>query len=171
MLKDFPPTKQCVRCEKEKPIEEFPLRSSGKTGQYKIPYSYCKPCDREYKRNNWKVYYGKKENVTRIRAYAKEYHKKWYPKVKQDVLDMFGGKCACCGETEPGFLSIDHVFNDGAEERRNGRGGGYVIGRRIINKALDKIRYQLLCYNCNMGKQFSGKGICPHQLKKEVVNG
>lgn len=122
------------------------------------------------KQNEYNRAYYKAHKEER-RKYAREYHKKWYPKVKQDVLDMFGGKCACCGETEPGFLSIDHVFNDGAEERRKGRGAGYVIGRRIINKALDKTRYQLLCYNCNMGKQFSGNGICPHQLKREFQNG
>lgn len=162
-------SKQCARCKEEKPIMEFPLRSSGKHGQNKIPYSYCKPCDREYKRKNNKAYY--KKNRDKIRAYSREYHKKWYPKVKQDVLDMFGGKCACCGETEPGFLSIDHVFNDGAEERRHKMGAGFVLGRRLINKALDKTRYQLLCYNCNMGKQFSGNGICPHQLKREISNG
>lgn len=37
---------------------------------------------------------------------------------KQAVFDHYGAVCACCGEDEPAFLSIDHIDNDGAEHRR-----------------------------------------------------
>ena len=34
---------------------------------------------------------------------------------KEKVFDHYGWVCACCGEAEPLFLTIDHVNNDGAD--------------------------------------------------------
>ncbi len=78
---------------------------------------------------------------------------------KRRVYEAYGGFiCACCGETEEAFLSIDHVNNDGAEHRRQ-------VDRRNMYKWLDKNGfpegYQILCMNCNFGKARNG-GICPH---------
>ncbi|MFA5706889.1 MAG: HNH endonuclease [Candidatus Neomarinimicrobiota bacterium] len=77
---------------------------------------------------------------------------------RKRVLAAYGGKCACCGETEWKFLSLDHVDNDGAEHRRK-------IGQSRIYEWAEDNGYpdnlQLLCYNCNMAKAFYGK--CPHQ--------
>jgi hypothetical protein len=75
--------------------------------------------------------------------------------------------CACCGESNTKFLSIDHINNDGASHRRslglkNGSG---------LYKWLKKEKYpsgfQILCFNCNLGKQING-GMCPHvELENE----
>ena len=79
----------------------------------------------------------------------------------------YGGyKCACCGEMEPKFLTLDHVFNNGAEHRRslgytkgNGRGGNLVTW---LKKHRYPAGFQVLCMNCNFGKH-TNKGICPHK--------
>lgn len=78
---------------------------------------------------------------------------------KRKVYEAYGGFiCACCGETEEAFLSIDHVNNDGANHRRE-------TNRRSLYKWLDKNGfpegYQVLCMNCNFGKARNG-GVCPH---------
>jgi hypothetical protein len=81
----------------------------------------------------------------------------------------YGGyKCACCGETEPKFLTIDHIFNNGAEHRRelggvDGNGKGY--SNRVLVWAKQHgypAGFQVLCMNCNFGKSVNG-GICPHK--------
>lgn len=86
-------------------------------------------------------------------------------KLKQRIIDEYGGKCNCCGESEPIFLSIDHIDNNGAAHRRE-------VGNKIYNW-LEKHNYpkgnfQLLCFNCNFGKRVNG-GICPHKTKEKNV--
>lgn len=85
--------------------------------------------------------------------------------LRDRVFAAYGGyRCACCGETEPMFLSLDHINNDGAEHRRsigqNGRGGMKVYQWIARNGFPDG--FQVLCMNCNCGKARNG-GVCPHQ--------
>ena len=86
---------------------------------------------------------------------------------KAAVLAAYGGKCACCGETNPVFLCIDHINNDGAAHRREiGQGKAKVGSGGVIHEWLCKHNFpdgfQILCANCNQAKQTLG--ICPHQL-------
>lgn len=82
-------------------------------------------------------------------------------KLKADVIDAYGGKCACCGEGNPAFMTIDHIFNDGSQHRKS------VNSKRIYGwlkkNGYPKDRYQLLCFNCNFAKRFNG-GVCPHKV-------
>ena len=86
----------------------------------------------------------------------------------QQIRNGYGGKCNCCGESNPLFLTIDHVNNDGYKHR--GRNDGkYKIGSfsghyyKTIIKAGFPDDLQLLCYNCNCGRA-RNKGICPHKI-------
>lgn len=87
-------------------------------------------------------------------------------KVRKSVYEAYGGfRCSCCGETEPLFLTIDHIDNDGAEHRRNlktkiGKGGTAFFDWLKRNKFPPG--FQVLCRNCNWGKHANG-GICPHR--------
>ncbi len=86
--------------------------------------------------------------------------------LKQLVIDAYGGGCACCGETTYEFLSIDHKYNDGAEERRRLKTKarcGLALLRLIVREDFPE-RYQILCYNCNMSKGFFGE--CPHRKRE-----
>jgi hypothetical protein len=75
----------------------------------------------------------------------------------------YGGfRCACCGEMQPMFLTIDHVNNDGAMHRKivGGKGGSSFFQWLRRNKYPPG--FQVLCRNCNWGKHVNG-GVCPHQ--------
>jgi uncharacterized OB-fold protein len=82
---------------------------------------------------------------------------------KDTVYAAYGGYvCACCGETTPEFLTLDHVNNDGAKRRREDKTGfGHGLYRWIIRNNYPPI-FQVLCYNCNCGKKHNG-GVCPHE--------
>lgn len=86
--------------------------------------------------------------------------------IRAKVLAKLGNRCACCGETTVEFLCLDHVQNDGNKERRSLTGGTNHGGsHRCYQKAwalgCPPERYQLLCANCNHGKQLCG--VCPHK--------
>ena len=73
--------------------------------------------------------------------------------LRKAVLGLLGGACACCGESEYVFLDIDHVNEDGAEERRRTK----VATWRLA--LVEPHRFQVLCRNCNWAKFQGG---CPH---------
>jgi hypothetical protein len=87
--------------------------------------------------------------------------------LKLQVFEAYGGfKCACCGETEPLFLSIDHIDNNGSEMRRNGiHGRSGTQFYQWLRKNGFPDGFQVLCMNCNVGKHRNG-GVCPHQSSK-----
>jgi hypothetical protein len=86
-----------------------------------------------------------------------------YTALRISVVDGYGGKCYCCGETEPCFLTVDHVNNDGAEHRRTGKAIGAKLYRFIIKHKFPP-EFQLLCFNCNCGRQINN-GVCSHKGK------
>lgn len=81
--------------------------------------------------------------------------------LNDQLLQIYGSKCACCGESNRVFLTLDHINGDGNAERKalKNRQGG-CLGKAI--REPDKSKYQILCYNCNYGKQ-RNKGVCPHK--------
>lgn len=86
------------------------------------------------------------------------------------VIQGYGGACACCGLHDERFLSIDHVFNNGNEHRRENGGGNRWLMIEIIKRGFPP-EYQLLCFNCNCAKSTNG-GVCPHEedrLAQEVA--
>lgn len=84
------------------------------------------------------------------------------------IHNAYGSKCNCCGETNPLFLTIDHVNNDGYKLRPRNKNGNYSAPfsghyyTQIIKANFPK-DLQLLCWNCNCGKA-RNKGICPHKM-------
>lgn len=78
------------------------------------------------------------------------------------MIQKYGGKCACCGETEPMFLTFDHINNDGHIERKSLRESGANLVRRI--ELTDREDIQVLCYNCNCAK--GHYGVCPHEVMR-----
>lgn len=99
-----------------------------------------------------------------------ERHKQGNAQLKQEIFAVYGTKCACCGEDHPLLLNIDHINNDGAAHRRslksNKRLGGQAIYRWLKNNNYPP-GFQVLCWNCNMGKHLNG-GVCPHKEKENA---
>ncbi len=90
------------------------------------------------------------------------YQKVRYWELKREALQLYGGRCVCCGEANPGFLTFDHVNGITSEWQypRGRRKGGRELFRRLINNHAPDI--QVLCYNCNCGR-FRNDGVCPHK--------
>lgn len=91
-------------------------------------------------------------------------------KYKQMVIEAYGGRCACCGEDNPVFLSIDHIDNKGNKHRLTGVGCGNKLYQWLVRNDFPKDNYQLLCFNCNQGKRVNG-GVCPHQQETDGIMG
>jgi hypothetical protein len=127
----------------------------------------CQPC-LEYQR---KYRQDKKEGIRRYRAQVRPMkveqiraqHKRWRDRLKAEVVEAYGGRCACCSEDGPIFLCIDHINNDGSEHRKKLFGSRLVAGQRFyswLRKNNFPEGYQVLCWNCNTAKHILGQ--CPH---------
>jgi hypothetical protein len=77
-------------------------------------------------------------------------------RLKTEFMAAYGGACACCGETEPVFLTLDHV--GGRTDTQRGQRGdkAYRAARREGYPAT----YRILCWNCNAAHGLFGG--CPH---------
>lgn len=83
---------------------------------------------------------------------------------RRQILEGYGAVCACCGETEEVFLTIDHVHGGGTAHRRSLGNGNRRMMLEIIAAGFPP-EYQILCFNCNIGRQRNG-GVCPHAVAK-----
>jgi len=121
-----------------------------------------KQWDRDYKRKHPQTYsreYGK-EYYASHKKHLREYQIRRRKERKIRVIEKYGGKCACCGEKRIEFMTMDHINNDGGQERKK-YGEGNTPYNRLDKLPVDRSKYQVLCFNCNCAKQYSG--YCPHQ--------
>lgn len=107
------------------------------------------------------------EEVVAIRTAESKKSRLQHQRNKDAVFEAYGGyKCACCGEEEQSFLSIDHIDNDGHIQRKNKdyscSGTGFYSWLR---KNEFPPNFQVLCMNCQIGKHKNG-GVCPHQVRR-----
>lgn len=99
-----------------------------------------------------------------MRAYTKERRRQ----IRLEVFQAYGGQvCACCGETEEAFLTIDHVDGGGNQHRKGLRNRGGSNFYEWLRKNGFPPGYQVLCMNCNFAK--GQLGYCPHQRVLEVA--
>lgn len=154
-----PALRRCTKCKTEKAYSEF---YTGKRGVR----STCKQCDAFWSREDRKKYPDKyRTQKARYVAANRErhlaYHRERNAFYKRTVMEAYGGKCACCGETGVDFLCIDHVDGGGTAHRRQLRKIGVSFYRWLI-KNLFPTGLQILCANCNLSKYVNG-GVCMHQ--------
>ena len=119
-----------------------------------VDRTYCEKC-----KEQWKLY----STVSGNKKQRYGYIVKWNYSKRKLALEAYGGKCACCGESNYMFLDFDHINNDGGVWRKANktRGTGGDLVRWVIkNKFPDTI--QILCANCNQGKN-RNMGVCPHK--------
>ena len=145
--------KKCAGCGDTKPSSEFNKHKNSRDGLA----GKCKECTKEYL-HAWRTGGGNEKK------------KQYALSVKKQAIDGYGGKCACCGETELSFLVLDHINNGGNRHRKDlfgtKCGGGYrMYAWAIKNGFPDSL--QVLCWNCNGSKSINN-GICAHQMGKET---
>lgn len=125
--------------------------ASGDITKLGTPSGQCNPC-RDERAETYK-------EVGRPRYFA----------LKFAALAAYGSICACCGETDHIFLSIDHINDDGAEHRKQTGQGIDGLYRWLKDNQYPE-GFRVLCHNCNHGRYLNG-GICPHEQHAREVFG
>lgn len=142
----------CKTCGETKPLKQFPL------SDHQLGYRRheCHAC---YKARHNRYYqergYEYRERISRT-----------YGPLRAGVLAHYGGRCSCCNETEPKFLTIEHLNGDGAA-LRTVHGKGRRFYRWLIEHGYPK-DFAVLCFNCNVGKHLNG-GVCPHKQGSTTI--
>lgn len=84
--------------------------------------------------------------------------------LRSEVIAAYGSKCACCEESNPEFLTIDHTNRDGGAHRKATGGNGRGVFRDLKKRGWPKDGFALKCMNCNWATRW-GKP-CPHEYQK-----
>ena len=158
MLSNRMDMKLCSKCRVVQPLSEFsPRKHKGKyyperVRKSQLWASWCKNCYRVFalKRHHKNAKY-KKERFAAIRL---------------EMICAYGGKCVCCGEQEPRFLTLEHKLGDGYKDKRENM-TSLRRYRHLQQQGYPKDRYTLLCMNCNFATRF-GK-LCPHGNYQQLV--
>jgi hypothetical protein len=138
----FEKSKICPGCKIEKPHFDFyPSSHHGVS-------IYCRPCMSEHSRGAYQSDAERRKHNGKISR----------QRLRQAVIDGYGGKCRCCGEGRHIFLALDHVHGGGNQETKIA--GQAAVLRKVLQQGFPP-EYQLLCHNCNWAKYHS-KGNCPH---------
>lgn len=156
---------KCSSCKEVKPITDFYKNFKAKSGyrgdckicvnKRSIMYAKTHP---EYKKLKDKLYM--ERHGARIYSNKKEECRK----IRLEVLEAYGGKCVCCGETHKVFLTLDHIFGGGGAHRQTlGARGVY---NEVKKEGFPKDRYRILCMNCNFATRFGR--VCPHQISAVI---
>ena len=102
-------------------------------------------------------------------ASCREKYRSYQGRLKAQVIAAYGGKCQCpsgkCRETIVEFLTIDHKHNDGSAHRAEHKMSSYRFYKWLLEQGCPTDRFQVLCWNCNMGKigNRANRGVCPHE--------
>ena len=165
-------TKRCSRCKEIKSRDEFYSDPSRKT----LLSCWCKKCCAEYNQKlNYPVsvkqkrcrkcqiikpaskFCRSKRSRDGLASYCRkcvtELAKRWSVSLREQILAGYGAVCARCKETDKRVLEIDHMKDNGAEERRKFKRNYNKLHKSIIKRNFPKDEYQLLCKNCNWLKE------------------
>lgn len=148
--------KQCSRCREEKPLEGFYSDRSKRDGRHTV----CKECVKKDRRDRYAA--DPQKHKDRMKQWQAENRDKirdarW--KRKLAVIERYGGRCACCGESTPEFMTVDHIGGWGKDHRAESgltyNMVAYLYARPILPG------FRILCFNCNCSLGMFGR--CPHQ--------
>ena len=118
----------------------------------KVNCQRCHDDNREWYERNWD------KQRAKVRQKSQQF--------RQMILDAYGAKCACCGETRREFLAIDHVHGGGGKHRKAKSTEG--TWKEIVAKGFPP-EYRILCHNCN--SSLGWYGYCPHKVEREAKDG
>jgi hypothetical protein len=162
------PMKRCAKCRRLRPVSAFSRDRRAKSGVA----GTCKRCAVKANRA-WRH-----ANPAKVRAYDRARRtdgqnaiiaKRWRDGLKRRVIAAYGGACGCCGESDPAFLSLDHIDGIIPAAHRT-RAGKRIGGAKLYKIVLDEgcpPAYRILCFNCNWA--IGHLGYCPHQRRLRSV--
>ena len=140
----------CSLCKIEKNPDDFYNRNRpAHTRSSKD--SRCKQCRSD------------KEKNPERRAVRAEITRRSNAKLKNEIFEHYSNglmKCSCCGESQPKFLTLDHIGGGGREHREQ-LGSPAMVYRDLRTRNFPP-GFRILCYNCNCGRS-QNNGICPHE--------
>jgi hypothetical protein len=136
-------------------------RCCGK-GPFFKSYRVCKECRRKM------GYKNRGQSLEAYRKRERDWARAKHKERRAATLAAYGGRCACCGETRPVFLAIDHKEGGGNKHRRSLSSAGKIVGSSnmyawIVRNNFPPI-FRILCHNCNYAEAHGG---CPHRLEKQ----
>lgn len=160
--------KQCLRDAsarwRERNHADLLVRWREKTRQYSERERICPQCGVLYVGWACKPCKAARAQSARWRATRQRHGKQRSSAAWQTLLEGYGGRCYCCGESDAAFLTIDHAQNDGYLNRTASgkrRRGTHVYEQIIAAGFPSTLR--LACFNCNCGRAIrSSNQICPH---------
>jgi hypothetical protein len=177
-------TRHCKKCGEEKPLDQFEVVNPNRGWRR----WECRDCTkrrveawteqskdhvREYASADYAA--NREDRIRQATEWNREHPERrrktalaHYYKMQHQAIMAYGGyRCACCGETEPLFLSLDHVNNDGKAHRMKlGTLGGTKLYKWLRENEWPE-GFQVLCMNCNQGRHRNG-GTCPHKDPRKV---
>ena len=174
--------RECKKCHEEKPIKKFEIVNKERGWRR----WECKACTKkrvqawsQISKNRIRNQISKQKHYSNNRQKVIERASNWnkdnkgkhnehalsyYYRLQNDAIMAYGGYvCACCGETEPLFLTIDHINNDGNKHRKQYQSGDGLY--KWLKQHDYPEGFQILCMNCNHGKR-RNNGVCPHLTRE-----
>jgi hypothetical protein len=158
-------SKTCTSCGESKSTSDFHKRKGAPGGLSYV----CKECTKQRNAAHYKVnadsinrrgYDYRKANAVHIKQRKAVYRKVNADRIKQrdaiyrkkaraEAFEAYGGMiCTHCGETNLNCLTLDHIEQDGAEQRRNGQSTGGVLYVNLRKRGFPP-GFRVLCFNCN----------------------
>ncbi len=159
---------RCQKCGDDKHENEFQLRTD--TGKRR---NVCRLCRTKRDSTARRQHYQRDpQKHAEVKKHCRESAAERGKRLRLAAISHYSQgtmRCACCGEPELAFLTLDHINNDGAEHRRQLFGKkSRSYSTRALYSVLAKQGYpvglQVLCWNCNCAKDILG--YCPHQKRR-----
>ena len=143
-------------------ILKLSKKYQGKESTYRINGKYrriCKTCGQLFLANRSFSQYCSLKCRKSYSEYCNKL-KNIHTENRKKVLVHYGGdppECKKCGYNKIECLTIDHLYNNGSQERKK-IGSGSQMYQWLIEKEFPK-GYQVLCWNCNWLKYLEYKKV------------
>lgn len=136
----------CKTCDLEKSIDEFKVGRLSCIDCVKIAKSEANR--KWYEKNRLTIIQKRLNYQQENRQDYNRRHREYREKLRLECYDILGNSCAC-GETDVVVFQIDHINDNGVEDRQ-------LAPHQLLLKVRDKPEeYQILCANCNWRKRKS----------------
>lgn len=95
---------------------------------------------------------------TKLRIYHRTYSKIWLQKQRDQLFKILGGSiCIKCGQNNIRLLQIDHIKDDGNNDRKKHSDNYSLISYYLKNPEIARQKLQVLCAMCNWKKMLLNK--------------